>query len=269
MSKIKLFLLILLTSQCLSKKEKYFGINFDYSHLNTDNLYIKKLIAVELTKISYYFKNLLFPLHTSYLYQINKKNTERIIQCQNSDIELNYEKANLDKNTFLLIFPRINIIPNITKKNNPILKECLKNGPNSIVFFLDFEFNSKRQMERIIPLNFKNEKYQWTIIKYIFLSIGFNSNYFSKNKIVNNIFLKNQTSLQKYFFYKSFLKFSFLSNLTYNQSDLSQNYLELWPPFPELDDVMKEKMNPRIFIPSITEMTINIIEKLESESEMS
>ena len=262
MSKIKFFYLIILILQCLSKKEKQFGINFDYSYLNTESLYIKKRLSVELTKISNYFKNLLIPLHFSYLYRLNKKNTERKIECQNLDIKLKYEKGIIDKNTYLLIFPRINIIPNIIKKNNPNFIECFQKGSNSIVFFLDFTFKSEKEMERLIPLNFKNEKYQWKIIKYIISSIGFNLNYFSNKKIVNNILLNNEPLLQNYSFYKSYLKFSFLTNLTYNQVNQSQKYLELWPSFPDLDDVMEEKMNPRIFIPSITEMTINILEKM-------
>ena len=262
MSKIKFFYLIILILQCLSKKEKQFGINFDYSYLNTESLYIKKRLSVELTKISNYFKNLLIPLHFSYLYRLNKKNTERKIECQNLDIKLKYEKGIIDKNTYLLIFPRINIIPDIIKKNNPNFIECFQKGSNSIVFFLDFTFKSEKEMERLIPLNFKNEKYQWKIIKYIISSIGFNLNYFSNKKIVNNILLNNEPLLQNYSFYQSYLKFSFLTNLTYNQVNQSQKYLELWPSFPELDDVMEEKMNPRIFIPSITEMTINILEKM-------
>ena len=262
MSKIKFFYLIILILQCLSKKEKQFGINFDYSYLNTESLYIKKRLSVELTKISNYFKNLLIPLHFSYLYRLNKKNTERKIECQNLDIKLKYEKGIIDKNTYLLIFPRINIIPNIIKKNNPNFIECFQKGSNSFVSFLDFTFKSEKEMERLIPLNFKNEKYQWKIIKYIISSIGFNLNYFTNKKIVNNILLTNEPLLQNYSFYKSYLKFSFLTNLTYNQVNQSQKYLEFWPSFPDLDDVMEEKMNPRIFIPSITEMTINILEKM-------
>ena len=120
MSKIKFFYLIILILQCLSKKEKQFGINFDYSYLNTESLYIKKRLSVELTKIANHFKNLLIPLHFSYLYRLNKKNTERKIECQNLDIKLKYEKGIIDKNTYLLIFPRINIIPDIIKKNKII-----------------------------------------------------------------------------------------------------------------------------------------------------
>ena len=263
MAKIKFFILIVLIFESFSKSDsKQFEINFDYSHLNIEDLYIKKTLRVELDKIANYFNNLLVPPNTGFLYKANKKNTERIIKCKNSDIELKYDKESITKNTFLLIFPRIIINHNIEKKNNPIFTGCVKNGENSVVLILDFEFKSELQMKRVIPLNFKNEKYQWLIIKYILSSIGFNKNYFSQKKIINNILLKNKASLQNYTFFKSYQKFSFLSNSTFKKSNNKEKYLDFWPSFKNFDDVMKEGMNPRLSLPSITEMTINILEKL-------
>ena len=142
------------------------------------------------------------------------------------------------------------------------MTECLKNGTNLIVLMLDFEFNSEKQMRRIIPLNFENQKYQWKVIKYIISSIGFNKETFSKLNIKNNILNKNTTSIEGCSFFRAFNKFSFLTNLTNNDSNQTDNFTGLWPSFPDFNDIMKEGMNPRIFLPSITEMTIGILEKL-------
>ena len=263
MAKIKFFLLVALIIESLSNPDpKPLKINFDYTYLNIEDLYIKKTIRVELDKLAQYFKNLLSSPNTGYLYKNYKKNTERIIKCKDSDIKLKYEKESIDKNTFLLIFPRIIITQNITKKNNPTLTECIKQGENSVVLILDFEFNSEKQMKRVIPLNFKNQKYQWLTIKYILSSIGFNKNNFSKKKIINNILYKNKAYLKNYTFFNSYQKFSFLSNSTHKKFNKTEKYLDLWPSFRNFHDVMKEGMSPRLFLPSITEMTINILEKI-------
>ena len=92
-------------------------INFDYSQLKVNNLYIKKLIITELNKIASNIKDLLLCTNNQNLYRDNKKNKERLIKCDNPKIKVEYEKQNIDKNTFLLIFPRIVINPKSDNKN--------------------------------------------------------------------------------------------------------------------------------------------------------
>ena len=196
-NKIFLILLILIIESNSKPELQNFQIKVDFSYLNSEDLYIKKLMRIELDKITKYFKNLFKYPNYSYLYKANNNNTDRILKCNGTDIELKYDKESIDKKTFLLIFPRI-IIDNNTKiKNNPVLIDCQKKGTNSLVLILDFYFNEERQMKRVIPLNFKNQKYQWTIIRYILSSIGFNKESFSKLKLSNNIFINNITSLKK------------------------------------------------------------------------
>ena len=173
-NKIFLILLILIIESNSKPELQNFQIKVDFSYLNSEDLYIKKLMRIELDKITKYFKNLFKYPNYSYLYKANNNNTDRILKCNGTNIELKYDKESIDKKTFLLIFPRI-IIDNNTKiKNNPVLIDCQKKGTNSLVLILDFYFNEERQMKRVIPLNFKNQKYQWTIIRYILSSIGFN-----------------------------------------------------------------------------------------------
>ena len=263
MLKKKLYIQILLIFQCLSmEKFEQFQINFDYSHLNIEDLYISNIIKVEFNKLIHYFKELLLYPNYKYLYRMNIKNKDKVMICNNVNISLKYEKESIDKKTFLLVFPIITINSNSTRKNNPILIECLKKDTNSNAIILDFEFNSEKQMKRVIPLNLENQKYQWKAIQYIFSSIGFNKNSFSIKNIKNNILLNNITALENNSLYKTFKKFSFLTNLTYKKSNQTENFLDFWPSFPNFHDVMIEGMNPRIFQPTITEMTIEALKKL-------
>ena len=257
------FIIIILIIECYTKPEpQNLQIKVDYNHLNTDDLYIKKTMRVEFDKIVAYFKTLLNFPNNNYLYKANYKNKEKILKCNNNTIELKYDKESINKKAFLLIFPRI-IIDNSTNiKNNPVLIDCQKKGTNSLVIILDFYFNTERHMKRIIPLNFKNQKYQWRIIKYIFSSIGFNNEAFSKLKTSNNILIKNDSSLKKYLFYKSFQKFSFLTDLKLNKTKSTEKFLNFWPSLPKLDDIMKEGINPRTTYPVVTEMTLNAMEKI-------
>ena len=235
-------------------------INFDYSQLKVNNLYIKKLIITELNKIASNIKDLLLCTNNQNLYRNNKKNKERLIKCDNPKIKVEYEKQNIDKNTFLLIFPRIVINPKSDNKNNLNITECVTKGIKSIVFFLDFEFKSENQMKRMIIMNFKNQKYQWLTNKLILTELGFNKNSFSKKNIVNNILLKNNKALKSYNFYKSYEKFSFLNGLKSKKSKNKEKFLDLWPNFKNFDDVMKEGKRPFSIV--ITEMTIGAMEKL-------
>ena len=261
-NKIVLILLILIIESNSKPELQNFQIKVDFSYLNSEDLYIKKLMRIELDKITKYFKNLFKYPNYSYLYKENNKNADRILKCNGTNIELKYDKESIDKKTFLLIFPRI-IIDNNTKiKNNPVLIDCQKKGTNSLVLILDFYFNEERQMKRVIPLNFKNQKYQWTIIRYILSSIGFNKESFSKLKLSNNIFINNITSLKKQSYYKSFKKFSFLTDLKLNKTKQQEKFLDYWPAIQNLDDIMKEGISPRINYPTITEMTLGAMEKL-------
>ena len=237
-------------------------IRIDYSNLNNQDFLINKIIRNEFDKIASYFKNLLLCKSSDNLYKIIKKNTKNIIQCDNPENKLKYIKENINKYTSLLIFPRININPDFKKLNNPILTNCITKRTNSIVIILDFQFKSVNQMKRTIPINFKNQKYQWTIIRYVLHSIGFNENSFTKLKINNNILLKDKTLLKGSSFFESFQKFSLLTNLTINDKNQHKKYLDFWPSLPNLDDVMKNNINPRISLPSITEITLDALEKL-------
>jgi len=237
-------------------------IRIDYSNLNNQDFLINKIIRNEFDKIASYFKNLLLCKSSDNLYKIIKKNTKNIIQCDNPENKLKYIKENINKYTSLLIFPRININPDFKKLNNPILTNCITKRTNSIVIILDFQFKSVNQMKRTIPINFKNQKYQWTIIRYVLHSIGFNENSFTKLKINNNILLKDKTLLKNSSFFESFQKFSLLTNLTINDKNQHKKYLDFWPSLPNLDDVMKNNINPRISLPSITEITLDALEKL-------
>ena len=254
---------IILIIEGNSKPElQSFQVRADFSNLNTEDLYIKKTMRVEFDKIAQYFKQLLQYPNYSYLSKENDKNAEKILKCNVTDFQLKYEKESIDKNIFLLIFPRI-IIDSTTKiKNNPILIDCQKIGTSSLVIILDFYFNSERHMKRVIPLNFKNNKYQWTIIRHILRSLGFNKESFSTLKLSNNILLNDITSLKKQSYYKSFKKFSFLTNLKKKKTQPKEKFLDYWPSIAKLDDIMKDGINLKINYPTITEMTLGALEKL-------
>ena len=198
---------------CLSSQDpKDFKIHFDYSIINTDDLYIKKLLRVEFDKISQYFQTLLQTSSSNYLYSDNKKNKERIIQCENTNITLKYDRDSIKKDTFLLVFPTIKT--NVPKGgNNPNLITCQKKGIRATVIILSFEYNSEKKMKRLIPSNLKNQKYQWESINRILTAIGFNKETFAKKNIVNNIFIKNQKLFKNNSYYKSYQKFAFLTDM--------------------------------------------------------
>ena len=237
-----------------------FHIKFDYSNLNFKDFFINKLIKVELDKIVPYFKNLLLYKRSDSLYRMIKKNSKNVIQCDNPEIKLNYSKQDITKYTSLLIFPRIIINSDIKSLNNPILTNCIKKGTNSMIIILDFEFKSDKQMKRIIPINFKNQKYQWTIIRHILSSIGFNQNSFSKLKINNNILFKDKTLSECSSVFSSFEKFYLLNNLTHIYKN--RKFSDFWPSLPNLNDVMENNFNPRKSLPSITELTLDALGKL-------
>ena len=262
MAKREFLILIFLIMVCLSSQEpKDFKIQFDYSIINTDDLYIKKLLRVEFEKISQYIQTLLQTSSSNYLYSDNKKNKERILKCENSNVTLNYDKENIKKDIFLLVFPTIKT--NVTKGgNNPNLITCQKKGTKSIVIILSFEYNSEKKMKRLIPSNLKNQRYQWEIINRILTAIGFNKETFSKKNIVNNIFIENQKLFKNYSYYKSYRKFSFLTDTKPKKTNESEKYLDFWPYLPKLEDVMNNNKNSIINFITLSEMTLGALQKI-------
>ena len=263
MAKFNYFILLLLLLILPSKqKPQQLQINFDYSHLGIGESFLKKKIMIEFEKIAYFFKNLLLSENHDSLYKINKKNPKRIIKCDNPKINLKYESSSINKKTSLLIFPRITINSKSNRKNNPVLRGCIKKGIKTVVFILDFEYKSKNETKKFILKNFKNQKYFWEAFKLILSALGFNKNSFSKKNIINNILLKNSKAVKSNNFYKAYEKFSFLTDLKNKNSKNEEKFLNLWPNFKNFYDVMKEGMNPTKFNPVITEMTIGAMEKL-------
>ena len=254
-------LIFLIMVSLTSQEAKNFKIQFDYSIINTEDLYIKKLLRVEFEKISLYFQTLLQTSSSNYLYKSNKKNTDRIIQCENTNISLNYDKESIKKDIFLLVFPTIKT--NVTKSgNNPNLIHCQKKGSISIVIILSFEYDSEKKMKRLIPSNLKNHRYQWEIIKRIFTSIGFNKETFSKKNIVNNILIKNAKLFKDYSYYKSFQKFLFLIDMKAKKGNEAEKYLDFWPSLRKLGDIMENNTNPKINSLTVSEITLDVLQKI-------
>ena len=263
MEKRCLLILLFLLTQCLSKPEPQpLQIKFDYSHLDLENSYIKKLMKIEFEKISNNFKNLFSIKPNSYLNKMKKRSRDNIIQCEKNEIELEYDKSRIEKTTSLLIFPKITIDSSSKIKNNPQPIECIHKDANTVVLILDFQYKSLKSMKNIVPLNIKNQRYQWLTIRYILSSLGFNANNFEEKKIINNVLYKDKNPLKKYSFYKAYEKFRFLSKTISNKANKKDKYINLWPNFSHFSDVMKENMNPKVFSPSITEMTLNAMESL-------
>ena len=265
MAKRCLIILCFLLIECLSKPAlQPLQIKFDYSHLNIEDLYIKKIMKMEFAKIVNNFQKLFsIKPSVSFLYKKNKKNYERILQCETNDLELKYEKSSITKNTELLIFPRVKIKSKPNIKNNPIVTKCIQKGGNSVVIILDFVYKSINSMKNLIQLNLKNKQYQWLTIKYILSAIGFNKNNFKEKKIINNILYKDKKLLKQSSLFKSYEKFQLLSNMTINKKvNTNDKYIDHWPNFAHFNDIMREKITPKINIPSITEMTLNAMNSL-------
>ena len=265
MAKINCYILLSLILGIISKQElSELQISFDYSNLGIDNPYISKLIKKECKEITQYFKNLLSYKNLNYLYKIIKKSKNKTIKCTNSDINLNYSIESINKNTALLIFPRINITKN-KKKNNLNMIECLTQGTNNAIILLDFIYKSEKQMKLTLPINFENYNYHWYIIRYILSSIGFNKNSFSKLEIVNNILYNKITALKRNSIFSSYNKFSLLTNSTKQSHYQQEKFLDFWPTLTKLDDIMVlNQHQERKFrsLHSISELTLNALESL-------
>ena len=98
-----------------------------------------------------------------------KKNKEKAgdlnIFNKKNEIELEYDKSRIEKTTSLLIFPKITIDSSSKIKNNPQPIECIHKDANTVVLILDFQYKSLKSMKNIVPLNIKNQRYQWLTIR--------------------------------------------------------------------------------------------------------
>ena len=261
------FIFLFIIIQCNQKIiYKPLIIQFDFSCLLLRNSEILNLVKKEFSKAMYYINNLFYCKESDGLYKkISNLNTPYII-CEDK-AKYKIDKNNVDKNTYLLIITKIIINPENNKKNNDkynnlIINQCIKKGDRPLVAILNFLFNSEKEMLQKIKKNFENLKYYWLIIRAIISLIGFNKQNLKKNNIQNNILGKNKKVLYKYSFYKSFLKLSLLTNYTFPKTKDIEKYIDFWPSIPKFDDLMKYPINLNEFNPSITEMTLNLIESI-------
>ena len=131
-----------------------------------------------------------------------------------------------------------------------------------LVIILEFEYKTFKLMKKIIPINFNNLNYQWTIFRFILSSLGFNKQSLIKKKIVNNILSKDYDLLKKYKFYDSFQKFAFLSDYKIIESKSKEKFINFWPTPPKFYDIMKSVVDSRKTMATISEMTLNMMETL-------
>ena len=117
-----------------------------------------------------------------------------------------------------------------------------------------------------IKENFNNLNYHWLIIRFIISSLGFNKQNLIQRNIPNNIIGSNQNKLLKYNFYKAFQKFTLLTSYLNLTSQDNETYLDFWPSFPKFNDIMRKNINPKKISPSITEMTLHLMETIGYKS---
>ena len=253
---IFLFLII----QCSSNPEPVL-IKFDYSNLNLEDATLNKLVKKEFELIEKYISNLLsLPPNSDVSKRLNKINTA-FIKCEDKTQYI-FKKKDIARNTNLLIIPHFQINPSTKNSNNPILNECLTQDKKALVIILDFEYKYFKSMKKIIPINFNNLNYQWTIIRFILSSLGFNKQSLIKKKIVNNILLKDHDLLAKYKFYDSFQKFASLSDYKIMEGKNKEKFINFWPTPPKFYDIMKSVVDSRKTMASISEMTLGMMETL-------
>ena len=254
-------IILLLFSQCLSKSEIVpLQIQFDYSNLGVEDLYLGGKIKYEFDEVRNYINNLLQVLPNSDVSKkLNKLNTSTI-KCEDNT-EYKFSKKDIEKKIYLLIIPVFKINQRTKNSNTPILNECLTQGNKPLVIVLNFEFKSKKLLEKALENNLYNLNYHWILIRYILSSLGFNKQTFTKKKIINNILLKDNDSLKKYSFFNAFEKFVFLSNNTINISKNKEKYINFWPSLPKFYDIMKSVADTKLMA-SISEMTLNMMETL-------
>ena len=250
-----IFLIIITLSENVPIK-----IKFEFSNLGIMAPSIEKLVKENLVNIQEFFSNLLeFQTNIDVSKTLNKFNNSKI-KCEDNS-QYKFKKNDIEKNINLLIIPIFSINPKTINNNMPILKECINKDTKPLVIVLNFEFKSYKLMDKFVNINFENLNYQWLIIRFILSSLGFNKQTFINKKIVNNILLKQQYLLTKYSFYKSFEKFSFLSNSTIKSRNRDKQ-INFWPSFPNFYDIMKFPVDRKKDMTAISEMTLNMMETL-------
>ena len=261
MKKIYLVLLFLIIISFTKSKEEALNIKFDYSNLKTGDTNINKLIKKEFYYIGNYILNLIEFKSNSDVYKKLKKISNSIIKCENG-VEYKFKKNDLEKNISLLVIPSFNINSKTKNGNNPVLNKCLSSGEKALVITLDFEFKSGSILKKKVFTNFENLNYQWTTIRYILSTLGFNKQFLANKKIINNIFLKDKNLIKDYTFYKSFQKYAFLSGYNISISKNKDKYINFWPSPPKFYDIMKSTVDSKKTMASITEMTIDLMERI-------
>ena len=239
-------------------------IQLDYSNFifNNNNEVFQKL-KEELNNIKNYMNDLLYSQYNGNLYNKLSKISTSYLICEDNE-RFKFDKKIIDKTTSLLILPNIIINPINNNKNSnyngPILSQCLKEDINPLVIIINFIFHSEKEM--IQKLYFSNLNYQWLIIRFILSSLGFNKQNLIQKKIPNNILGINQKILFNFNYYNSFQKFILLTNNIISNYNDKENYIDFWPSFPKLYDIMENISHPKEIYLSISEMTLNLMKRI-------
>ena len=236
-------------------------ISFDYSNVKTGDISLNKIIQNEFDTIGKYFNTLFESKPNSYVYKKIKKMPKSNLKCENKE-EYKYKKNDISTSTSLLILPSFTIKQKTNNNNNPTLNKCLHYRSKVVVITIDVEFKSEKNIKNEIITNFRNLNYQWTFIRFILSTLGFNNKSFSKKNIVNNVLHRDQNLLKKYDFYKSFQKFAFLSKNEITISKDKEKFKDFWPSPPKFYDIMKSIVPSKKTMASITEMTLDIMKEI-------
>ena len=255
-------IIFLLFIQCSSKLPiRPIEILFDYSNLNNIDRLTKEVLIKEFDNVGKYMKNLLQYPQTSDVFRNLSKTKNSKITCDKKD-KFSFKKKDITPETTMLVLLKININSKTKRNYDPVLSECIKNNNKALVIALTFEFKSTKLMKKAMINNFNNLNYQWIIIRNILSSLGFNKEVLSKRKIVNNVLLKDKKSLAKFKFRTSFKKFANLANIRIRPGKNKENYLDYWPSYWYLSDIMRSKLFIRREHSTITEMTLDMMEQL-------
>ena len=263
-------ILSILLIQCSSKIiYKPLKIQFDYSNIVLRNKEILNYVKEEFDNIQYYINDLFYSKETGNVLKFISKISTPYLICEDKTRFI-FDKNNIDKTTSLIVIPKFNINVNNNKEknnyNNPILFQCIKEEIKPLVIILNFLFLSEKEMLQKIKENFSNLNYHWLIIRFIISSLGFNKQNLIQRNIPNNIIGTNQNKLTKYNFYRAFQKFTLLTNYLKLSSQDNERYLDFWPSFPKFNDIMRKNINPKKISPSITEMTLHLMEAIGYKS---
>ena len=255
-------IIFLLIIEC-SSKLKPIEIIFDYSNLNVIDKLTTEIIKQEFNIIGNYMKDLLQYPQSTEVFKILTRSKDSKITCDNKE-KFSFKENDLKPETTMLVLPKIIINPKTNSSFDPVLNQCIKNKNKNrvLVIGLTFEFKSNKVMKRVMINNLSNLNYQWIIIRYILISLGFNKEVFAKRKIINNVFISDRKSLKQFKFRTSFKKFANLTNFPIRASKIKENYLDFWPSFLLLGDIMRSKVYNRRAYFTVTEMTLDMMEHL-------